>query len=412
MRSSARVAVAAAIAVSAAVGAAAAFASIPGAGGQIAGCYEKHTGLLRVIDAGAGKTCTRYETPISWNEKGVAGAPGAVGAQGPVGPPGTDGASGSQGPPGEAGAPGQDATFVAQECAQGRYMSGIRADGRLVCTQLPGDGGGTSPDSDNDGFAADVDCDDADPDVNPGAIELTGNGKDDDCNPATPDRLLIDGDQDGFDSTVDCDDTNASRNPGAAEDSSNGIDDDCDGLVDEGVFDLGGLVINELDYDQPGIDNREFIELLNTSGSPMTLDGTAVVLFNGANSLSYRAIPLSGTLLPGQRLVIGSALVLSSVPLETVRIEFALPSDNIQNGPDAVAVIDPAGRLVDSLAYEAHLSGGVTHNGILYDVGLAAGGSDTNLIVDEGLSRVPDGVDTDNNSIDVQTAQVTPGTTN
>jgi polyhydroxyalkanoate synthesis regulator phasin len=42
-------------------------ATIP-AGGLINGCYEKRTGLLRVIDAEAGKTCiTKYETPISWN---------------------------------------------------------------------------------------------------------------------------------------------------------------------------------------------------------------------------------------------------------------------------------------------------------------------------------------------------------
>jgi hypothetical protein len=42
-------------------------ATIPAAG-VINGCYEKRTGLLRVIDAEAGKTCiTKYETPISWN---------------------------------------------------------------------------------------------------------------------------------------------------------------------------------------------------------------------------------------------------------------------------------------------------------------------------------------------------------
>jgi hypothetical protein len=101
-----------------AVGAGVAYATIPAsANGVISGCHEKRTGILRVIDAEAGKNCTSFETPISWNKKGEKGDPGPAGPQGeqgppgdlgPVGPKGADGAVGRKGEDGAAGAKGED----------------------------------------------------------------------------------------------------------------------------------------------------------------------------------------------------------------------------------------------------------------------------------------------------------------
>ncbi len=44
-------------------------------------------------------------------------------------------------------------------------------------------------DADGDGFVASEECQDDNPNVNPGQTEIPGNGLDDDCNPATPDTL-------------------------------------------------------------------------------------------------------------------------------------------------------------------------------------------------------------------------------
>jgi hypothetical protein len=82
-------------------------------------------------------------------------------------------------------------------------------------------------DDDNDGYTENEgDCDDSDPAVNPGATEVPYNGKDDDCNPETPDDDL---DGDGYGQAEDCDDLDASVNPGAPEICGDGIDQDCDG---------------------------------------------------------------------------------------------------------------------------------------------------------------------------------------
>jgi hypothetical protein len=55
------------------------------------------------------------------------------------------------------------------------------------------------------------------------------------------DVLLVDDDGDGFGAWYgDCDDADPERSPDAVEDPTNALDDDCDGVVDEGAVDLGG----------------------------------------------------------------------------------------------------------------------------------------------------------------------------
>jgi hypothetical protein len=87
-----RLSVLAAIAVGLAAGGVA-YASIPGSGDVISGCYKKNGGALRVIDAGAGVTCNASETPLTWNQTGPKGATGDPGPSGPTGPKGPIGPS-------------------------------------------------------------------------------------------------------------------------------------------------------------------------------------------------------------------------------------------------------------------------------------------------------------------------------
>ena len=77
------------------------------------------------------------------------------------------------------------------------------------------------------------DCDDADPEVHPGATELNGDDIDSDCDGEvdTKDADTIDSDGDGFSvAEGDCDDENAAINPMATDIVGDGYDQNCDGI--------------------------------------------------------------------------------------------------------------------------------------------------------------------------------------
>jgi len=79
----------------------------------------------------------------------------------------------------------------------------------------------------------------------------------------------------------------------------------------------GGLVINELDYDQPGIDSGEFVEIYNPGPSARPLTGLVLIFVNGTSGAEYGRVDLSQageSLAAGAYLVAGTTAVVSAVP--------------------------------------------------------------------------------------------------
>lgn len=177
----------------------------------------------------------------------------------------------------------------------------------------------------------------------------------------------------------------------------------------------GHLVINEVDYDQPGTDTAEFIEIYNPTGA-QSLSNLSVVLVNGADEQIYDTIDLSslGTLASGGYLVIAGPNVTVSAP--AVKLDPGWTSNAIQNGsPDGIAIVDTAaGIVIDALSYEGATNAIMPWSGSVVSLVEGTETSVADSTASSGsLCRSPNGTDTDDASQDWQFCPTpTPGAAN
>jgi Collagen triple helix repeat (20 copies) len=298
-------------------------------------CHKSGGKDIRLVSDAS--KCPRGERALTWNIKGPAGPSGAVGAPGaagPAGPPGPQGPAGEPGEDGEAGAVGPAGPAGAQGPAGPQGPQGPPGPALTSVAALDG-----SACSRHDGSAGQLDVATNAADV----IELR-------CAAGAP----------------------PPPPPGPP----------------------GGLVLNEIDYDQVGADAGGFVEIMNTGGAAAPLDGLAVVLVNGGDGAEYDRVELTGTLLGGGHLAI---------------------EVDAQNGaPDGVALFATEfGMLLDSLSYEGEITA-ATIDGQTFDLveGTPTTAADSNTVAGS-LSRIPDGFDRNDAASEwTFTTSATPGAEN
>jgi hypothetical protein len=155
------------------------------------------------------------------------------------------------------------------------------------------------------------------------------------------------------------------------------------------------LVVNEVDYDQVGADGDGFVEIHNAGGTAADLTGIALVLVDGGTAAEYQRRALTGSLGPGEHLVVAV---------------------DPQNGaPDGIALLGATGELLDAFSYEgaieSALIGGQTYS-LVEGTVLPVAVADSNTVAGS-LARIPNGSDTNDAATDwAFTTTLTPGAPN
>jgi hypothetical protein len=161
------------------------------------------------------------------------------------------------------------------------------------------------------------------------------------------------------------------------------------------------LVINEVDYEQDGPDDAEFVELVNVGLCAAQLSDVTLELVNAGDGVVYGRVALAQageSLAPGARLVVADDAVLLALPSGVVGLR--LSGAGLQNGgPDGLRLVR-GDVVLDTVSYEGSISGWGDGPGAGEDTGAGA------------LARCPDGFDADHDARDFLLVTPTPGSAN
>jgi len=150
------------------------------------------------------------------------------------------------------------------------------------------------------------------------------------------------------------------------------------------------LVVNEVLYDPAGADaGREFVELVALES--VALNGWTLEAGDGAGG-TWRAVWRgSGSIVTGTFFVVGG---------DSVRAAHARLTGDLQNGPDAIRLVDPRGQVHDRVGW------GGLDDALFFETQPAAD------VASRSLARDPDARDSDDNGRDFVAATPTPGRRN